>query len=170
MSQSKTTNHRSSRDQHRIDTVVCLIFKIKVSELHSHSTKRSIVEARMAAMYLQKELLGKSFPRIAKYYNKKSHSTVISAYQTICGLIETESTFDDKIKLCIKRFGAYTIDKTKQKYNIHTYLRKQGIQISSKAQTLYMAPFIYDSLSGTNKLQITRLMKLHNYALQLIID
>lgn len=170
MNRSKTTNPRSSRDQHRIDTIICLIFNIKVSELHSDSTKRKIVDARMTAMYLQKELLGKSFPRIAKYFNKKSHSTVINAYQTISGYIQTDPALNKKITLCIKRFSAYTLDKTKQKYNLHSSLRKQGIQVSSQTQTIYMPPERYNDLIGRKKLHVTKLMKLHNYSLQLIID
>lgn len=169
MSRFKMTNPHSKRDQHRIDTIVCMVFQIKVSELHSESTKRRISEARMTAMYLQKELLGKSFPQIARYFKKKSHSTVINAYQTISGYIQTDPEINKKITLCNKRFGAYTIDKNKQKYNIHSYLRKQGIQISSKAHTIYMAPLIFDTLIGRDKLQVNRLMKLHNYSLQLVI-
>ena len=170
MSRKKTTSPRSNRDQHRIDTIVCMIFNIKTSELHCTSTKRAIVDARMSAMYLQKELLGKSYPQIAMYFDKKSHSTVISAYQTISGLIQTNPLFRDKINLCNKRFGAYTIDKTKQKYNIHYNLRKEGIEVSSQNQTIYMAPQIYNGLMGKKRIHVTRLMKLHNYSLQLIID
>lgn len=170
MNRKKTTNPHSSRDQHRIDTVVSLVFNVKVSDIHSSSIKREVVDARMSAMYLQKELLGRSFPKIAAYFNKKSHSTVINAHQAIEALIDTNSTFKAKIALCLKRFSAYTLDKTKQKYNLHFLLKKKGIEVSCKNQTIYMAPFIYDGLSGRKKLHVTRLMKLHNYSLQLVID
>ncbi|GEM_PF-1580729 len=170
MSQTRKTNRRSSRDQHRIDTIVSMVFKIKIMEIHSQSTKRKIADARMAAMYLQKELLGKSFPKIAAYFKKKSHSTIINAHQAITALIETNQAFREKINQCIKRFSAYTIEKVKQKYNIHFYLKKVGISVSSQNHTIYMAPEIYNNLTGRKKVQVTRLMKLHNYSLQLIID
>lgn len=170
MSPKKTTNHHFSRDQHRIDTVVCSVFQVAVKDLHSSSTKRAFSDARMTAMYLQKQLLKKSFPQIARYFNKKSHSTAINAYQTISGYIQTDPSLNTKITLCIKRFLAYTIDKTKQKYNLHSYFRKREIRISSKARTIYMPPSLFDTLSKRDKLQVNRLMKLHNYSLQLIID
>lgn len=162
-------HYRSDIDQIRIDKVVSEVFRVKVSNFHSTSTKRENKDPRLAAMFLQKKLLRKSFPAIASHFHKKSHTTCLSAFRTAVGLYETDKNFRSKIDQCIEKYSNYQIDQVKQRYNLHHLITSAGIKVSGPDCTVYIAQEKYDSLSGTLKDRIDRLIKSHHYSLQLTI-
>lgn len=164
---------RSSIYQKRIDTIVAKVFLVRVSDFKRYTSNKTITtigEPRMVAMYLQRELLNMSYPKIAAHFSKKSHYTAMYAYQTISGLLETESPLRKKVQLCRMLYSEYTIDNAKQRYNLHYLLSIAGVQVSSVNKTIYMSVNSFDSLSGIIKNRIVRLQKLHNYQIQLIIE
>lgn len=58
-------------------------FKIKPEELLTKKRTQSIATARHIAMYLCRELIDLSYPRIGEIYGGRDHSTVIHAYDKI---------------------------------------------------------------------------------------
>lgn len=166
----KTTIRHSRREQRQLDSIVSGIFEIKVSQLHRKTTKRSITDARLTAMYLQKELLKLSHPVIARHFNKKSHATSINAYSTVSGLIQTDPEFAKKIERCKVAFSVCSPNKTKQRYNLHFLISNAGVRVSGPDKTIYIPASKQNALDGILKERINRLAKKHNYSLQLTID
>ncbi|MBK6964202.1 MAG: hypothetical protein IPH20_09720, partial [Bacteroidales bacterium] len=138
MNPKTTKNPRSDRAQRRLDTVISKVFEIKVSDIHSPSTKRAVTDARLTAMYLQKELLKKSYPQIAAYFGKKSHSTCISAHKTITGLLETNTNLRNKVEECKLLYSNYNVCRSKQRYNLHFLIGQEGIRVSGPDKTIYV--------------------------------
>lgn len=163
------TKCRSSMELIRLDRVVSLVFDIRVRDFHHPSKKRISVEPRLVAMYLQKELLGKSYPAIARYFGKKAHSTCHSAHRTAAALFETDPFFRRKVQECIELYNNYEIDRFKQRYNLHFLIAREGIRVSGPECTIYVPAEKYESLDGILRERIDRLIKKHNYALQLTI-
>lgn len=58
-------------------------FKIKPEELFTKKRTQNIATARHIAMYLCRELIDLSYPRIGEIYGGRDHSTVIHAYDKI---------------------------------------------------------------------------------------
>jgi len=170
MNPKTTKSPRSDRSQRRLDTVISRVFGIKVSDFHSPSTKRQVADARLTAMYLQKELLNKSYPQIAAYFGKKSHSTCISAHSTIAGLLETNPALRSKMEECKQLYANYTVSRSKQRYNLHFLICQQGIRVSGPDRTIYIPASQHPSLQGILQQRIIRLVKKHNYSLQLTIE
>lgn len=156
-------------EQLRLDKVVSEVFNVKVKQFHSYSNKREISEARLTAMYLQKELLRLSFPKIARHFKRKSHSTCLSAHKTVSGLCETDKQFREKVMRCIEHYNSYNVDRSKQRYNLHYLIVKEGFRVSGPEKTIYMPASAYDTLQGILKSRITRLVNNHQYSLQLTI-
>ena len=170
MKQKTMKSPRSDRSQRRLDTVISRVFGIRVSDIHSPSTKRQVTDARLTAMYLQKELLNKSYPQIAVYFGKKSHSTCISAHRTITGLLETNANLWHKVDECKQLYATYTVSRSKQRYNLHFLIGQQGIRVSGPERTIYVPASQHPDLQGILHKRITSLVKKHYYSLQLTIE
>jgi chromosomal replication initiator protein len=76
---------------------VCEYFSVSASDLKSEKRLKDLVLPRHIAMYLSKELLDKSYPSIAKFFNKKNHATILHA----CGKIKKTMEVDREISRCI---------------------------------------------------------------------
>ena len=59
------------------------VFSIKEKEIVGKSRKAKIVEARQAAMYISRCLIGDSLSNIGVYFGGRDHTTVIHAMQAI---------------------------------------------------------------------------------------
>lgn len=68
--------------------VVSRYFDVKVEDLKSSKRSRNITIPRQVAMYLCRELLDMSYPKIGSEFGSKDHSTVIYACQKIAKEIE----------------------------------------------------------------------------------
>jgi hypothetical protein len=121
-------------------------------------------------MYLQKELLKLSHPVIARYFNKKAHATSINAHKTISGLVATDPLFGEKVSKCKRYYQEYTPCRTKQRYNLHYLITRNGIKVSGPEKTIYIPASKQLVLEGTLKDRIERLSNNHHYSLQLTID
>jgi len=165
-----TANRHSRREQRRLDRIVCDVFGITLRELHRNTTLRTITDARLTAMYLQKELLRLSHPAIARYFNKKAHATSINAHKTISGLVATDPLFGEKVSKCKQFYQEYTPCRTKQRYNLHYQITQAGIKVSGPEKTIYIPASKQQVLDGILKDRIERLARKHNYSLQLTID
>lgn len=73
--------------------VVCAYFSISIIDLCGPSRKRPFVIPRHAAMYLARELTGKSFPQIARSFSDKDHTVILWAHRKIGKLAAEDPAF-----------------------------------------------------------------------------
>lgn len=76
-----------------IDTIqkeVCSYFSLKVTDLRGSKRHKAVTRPRQIAMYLSRKLTSASYPEIGNRFGGKDHSTVISAYRKIEGLVEND--------------------------------------------------------------------------------
>lgn len=67
---------------------------------------KRMAEARQVAMFLVREIIQLSYPDIARAFNRRDHTTIIHAHETILGRVATEATFAADVKALRDRFGA----------------------------------------------------------------
>jgi len=58
-------------------------FGLKVAELTSPTRRRAVVQARNVAIYLARELAGKSLEQLGDHFGGRDHTTVLHGYRTI---------------------------------------------------------------------------------------
>ena len=75
-----------------IQRAVCDVCGVEGSSLRSDGQARSIVEPRMLAMYLSRQLTRAPLREIGEFYGRTSHSTVISANRRVEKLISAGGT------------------------------------------------------------------------------
>jgi chromosomal replication initiator protein len=73
-----------------IQEKVAEYFSISIKDLKSEKRLNSLITPRHIAMYLSKKLTNKSFPEIIKYFDGKSHATVMHAVKKIKKLLESD--------------------------------------------------------------------------------
>ncbi len=66
-----------------IQNAVCKVFGIDAASLKSSKRSKSVTEPRMLAMWLSRKMTGSAWSEIADYFNRSSHSTVISAHRRV---------------------------------------------------------------------------------------
>lgn len=67
-------------------------FSLKLSELRSPSRRRAVVTARGVAMYLARQLSGKSLEQIGRYFGGRDHTTVMHGCRKTAELLKTDPT------------------------------------------------------------------------------
>jgi len=86
----------------RIQEVVAAHYSLTVAKLTSSSREQKIALPRQVAMYLCRILAEEKLQAIAEKFNKKDHTTVISAIDRVKSLIET----DEQVRASIKSLTA----------------------------------------------------------------
>jgi chromosomal replication initiator protein len=84
---------------------VCKYFAIDINDLKSESRLRSLVVPRHIAMYLGKELTGKSYPEVARCFNKKNHAIVLYAHGKIKKKIENNNEIREYVEEIKNKIG-----------------------------------------------------------------
>jgi chromosomal replication initiator protein len=74
----------------KIQEAVSSHFGLTVAKLTSGSREQKIAQPRQIAMFLCREIAEETFQSIAEKFNKKDHTTVISAVDRAKELIETD--------------------------------------------------------------------------------
>ncbi|HSM91312.1 MAG TPA: chromosomal replication initiator protein DnaA [Anaeromyxobacteraceae bacterium] len=77
----------------KIQEAVSAHFGLTVAKLTSGSREQKISQPRQVAMFLCREIAGETFQSIAEKFNKKDHTTVISAVERAREIIETDPEF-----------------------------------------------------------------------------
>ncbi len=77
-------------------------YKIKVADLLSKRRTRSIARPRQLAMCLTKELTNHSLPEIGEAFGGRDHTTVLHAYKTIKGMLESDINIAEDYKNLIR--------------------------------------------------------------------
>ncbi len=78
-----------------IQKTVASYYKIRVSELHSKSRRRSITRPRQMAMTMAKELTNHSLPEIGDAFGGRDHTTVLHAHRRIGELKESNNRIQE---------------------------------------------------------------------------
>ena len=66
------------------------VFGLSKTEIESANKSRSICHPRQIAMYLCREMTDKSYPQVARAFNKKDHTTVLHAWRKVKAEIQTD--------------------------------------------------------------------------------
>jgi chromosomal replication initiator protein len=65
-------------------------YGLKVAELTSPTRRRAVVQARNMAIYLARELAGKSLEQLGDHFGGRDHTTVLHGYRTIEERVRTD--------------------------------------------------------------------------------
>lgn len=91
----------------KITKAVCREFKTSLKEIRSANRSQQIVLPRQCAMFLSRELTGESLAKIAIYFNRKNHSTVIHACRQIQTDLEKSPGLRQQISRIKQQLGVY---------------------------------------------------------------
>ncbi|MDR1327480.1 MAG: chromosomal replication initiator protein DnaA, partial [Heliobacteriaceae bacterium] len=72
-------------------------YGVAISDFLSASRSQRVSSARHVAVYLARELTGKSFENIAEYFNKK-HTTMLYSYEKIKEDLKVNKELEDAVK------------------------------------------------------------------------
>lgn len=98
-----TLNHYESPRQHII-TVAQVVeaaarhFGIRASDLTGSNRSQRINQARQVAIFLARDITGVSFPQIGAVFGKRSHTTMLHAYNKICEEISGETPLRETVE------------------------------------------------------------------------
>ncbi len=88
-------NERQLRLRPSLRTITSLVakyFGLRSAELTGPSRRRAIAQARSVAVYLGRQLTGKSLQQLGGYFGGRDHTTVLHSYQTIESRLQTDPT------------------------------------------------------------------------------
>lgn len=74
-----------------ITNAVARYFRMKSSEIRSSSRKQNLVRARSLAMFLARQLTGKSMHQIGDHFGGRDHTTVLHAVRKTRSLLESDA-------------------------------------------------------------------------------
>jgi chromosomal replication initiator protein len=66
-----------------IATLAAKYFGLTVADLTSPTRRRAVVQARNVAIYLGREVIGKTLAQLGDYFGGRDHTTVLHGYRTI---------------------------------------------------------------------------------------
>lgn len=101
---TKITQDKDISSQ-RIQEEVANFYKISVADMISKKRPKEIAYPRQIAMYLIREITGKSLPAIGKEFGGRDHTTVIYAHKQISDKMKTDTSLQkemDTIKSHLK--------------------------------------------------------------------
>jgi chromosomal replication initiator protein len=78
---------------------VATIYDVRVSDLKSNSRSKDIAFPRQVAMYLAKELINDSLVKLSIAFGRKTHSTLLHAWEKISGQVEKDETLRRQIDM-----------------------------------------------------------------------
>lgn len=93
----------------KITKAVCREFKTSLAEIRSANRSQQIVLPRQCAMFLSRELTDESLAKIANYFNRKNHSTVIHACRHIQQGLEKSPGLRQQISRIKQQLGVYLL-------------------------------------------------------------
>ena len=80
-----------------IQRAVCYRFDIKLADMLSERRTWSLVRPRQIAMYLAKELTGKSLPELGRRFGDRDHTTVLHAIRKIARLRQSDAQVNSAV-------------------------------------------------------------------------
>ena len=88
-----------------VQKAACEYYGLAMKELLSDRRHRGVSLPRMVAMYVTRERLKLSYPDIGRRFGGKDHTTVISGYRKIQGLLETDEQVQRAVERIEKQLG-----------------------------------------------------------------
>ena len=88
-----------------VQKAACEYYGLTMKELLSDRRHRGVSLPRMVAMYVTRERLKLSYPDIGRRFGGKDHTTVISGYRKIQGLLETDEQVQRAVERIEKQLG-----------------------------------------------------------------
>lgn len=76
-----------------VQDVVCAEYGVSLIDLCGQQRFREFIIPRHVAMYLARELTGKSFPQIARSFSDKDHTVILWAHRKISKLAAEDPAF-----------------------------------------------------------------------------
>lgn len=83
----------------QIQKTVAEHFSIRASDMASAWRARAVVRPRQVAMYLAKQLTGRSLPDIGRRFGNRDHTTVMHAVTRVTELMEHDHDFAEEVEL-----------------------------------------------------------------------
>lgn len=83
----------------RIQAVVAKSYNISVLDIVSQRRTKSVIMPRQIAMYLARTMTTRSFPEIGRQFGGRDHTTILSAFNKINGMISKETAFAVEVNL-----------------------------------------------------------------------
>ncbi len=74
------------------------VFDVTKADMESPSKARAVVYPRQIAMYLCRELTGKSFPQIGYSFGKRDHTTILYAHRKVTKALKSDTELANDIK------------------------------------------------------------------------
>ena len=156
--------------QQKIDRIVCMVWTVKRRHLRSKVHIPIVNDARNAAMYFYSEVLGLSSKKIAKAFNRSSHSTILSDLKRASNLIETDSSYRDKIRIAqamINQELIRVVPVRKKQYNTKQRLSNAGVTITTKKKQISLTSEKLEGMSKTDKRRLQCLNAKYGFSIQL---
>jgi len=88
----KASAAREDRSLPRIAKVVAKFFAMPMGELRSNRRPKRALLPRQVAMFLSRELSGESAAKIAAFFGRKNHATVVHACRRTRSLLAADSS------------------------------------------------------------------------------
>jgi len=154
----------------KIDKIVCLVFRVKRRNLRRKTHLPAANDARNAAMYFYKEVLKLSTLKIARAFNRKSHTTIMSDIKRAKNLIETDPLYRAKIelaKMMIDQELNKAIPVRKKQYNTKQRLLSAGVVITTKKKQISLTPQKLEEMGKTDKKRLQCLNSEYGFTVQL---
>ena len=87
-----------------IQKAVADVFGVSLEEMAGKGRPQSIAVPRQIAMYLCRKMTKASLPEIAKWFDR-THATVVHAYKTVKGRMETDPEINAKVISIVRQLG-----------------------------------------------------------------
>ena len=87
-----------------IQKAVAEVFGVSLEEMAGKGRPQSIAVPRQIAMYLCRKMTNASLPEIAKWFDR-THATVVHAYKTVKGRMETDPDINAKVVSIVRKLG-----------------------------------------------------------------
>jgi len=88
-----------------IQDVVANYYNLSIQELKSQRRTRNVAYPRQIAMYLSRKMTDMSLPKIGDEFGGRDHTTVIHAYEKISGMVKTDDSLTNAIKIITKKIN-----------------------------------------------------------------
>jgi len=90
-----------------IQKVVASHFQVSIEDFKSKSRAKTIAHPRQIAMYLARDMIGSSFPKIGEAFGGRDHTTVMHATQKITKQIEDDQYLKNQIDNIKKNLNSF---------------------------------------------------------------
>lgn len=87
-----------------IQKAVAEVFGVSLEEMAGKGRPQAIAVPRQIAMYLCRKMTSASLPEIAKWFDR-THATVVHAYKTVKGRMETDPDIQSKVVSIVRNLG-----------------------------------------------------------------